>query len=89
MTHSFYLKLLLLFIIFTNIAIASELCKEIFSFYNIKENIKTYKGWMRVCNNDKIELYIDEPISIYDKEQICQCFTDDTKDRDIQTIRSE
>lgn len=64
-----------------------EECREVFYIYNINPNIKSYKGWMRVCSNDKLDLYTNKVLTNYYKSYICQCFENDVKSRNIESGR--
>lgn len=58
-------------------------CSVLFNKYGIDARIKSYRGWLRVCNNNKITLYTKTILSKEDKDIICECFEDTDKNRDI------
>lgn len=66
-----------------NYMFAKKNCNDLLSYYKINYVTKSYKGWMRVCNNDKLELYTNININKDDKDDICNCFYYDYKDRDV------
>ena len=61
-------------------------CKQLFVHYSIREELKSYKGWKRVCLNDKIQLYTKLRISPIDKAIMCNCFSVNNKARDINNL---
>lgn len=67
---------------------AKKECSEVLSIYSLDYNTKSFKGWMRVCNNDKLNLYVTTKLTTQEKEIICNCFYYDYKDRDV-TIRNK
>lgn len=77
----------LFFLVPTHSKTRGKNCETIFEFYGINKNIKAYKGWMRVCTNDKLELYSNKDLGPYDKKVICECFDDEYKTRDIDITR--
>lgn len=67
----------------------SRECHRLYTRYGIDPITKSYKGWLRVCNNDKIHLYTKNLfLEKEDKVSVCKCFTDDYKTRDVEIIRS-
>lgn len=67
---------------------AKDDCIEVLRRYKLDNNIKSFKGWMRVCNNDKLNLYVSTKLTKLEKETICNCFYYEYKDRDV-TIRNK
>lgn len=78
---------IVLFLLLTLNIYGKEFCSEVFRTYNIREDLKNYRGWMRVCKNDKLYLYTTVNISNKEKELICSCFKDNTKDRSIEVVK--
>lgn len=58
-------------------------CNKLIAEYGIDPKIKSYKGWSRVCNNNKLYLYSKKPISGEDASSLCKCFKNTVKNRDI------
>ncbi len=75
------LILLMLFIFCFNVY--SKECEKIFLEYEIDVKTKGYKGWQRVCNNDKLYLYTKKPLTKNSQQDVCKCFYYDYKNRDI------
>ncbi len=64
-------------------------CKILFTRYHVDNTTKSYKGWMRVCGNNKLHLYTKQKyIDSVDKINICNCFKNNYKTRDVEVIRS-
>ena len=64
-------------------------CEVLFNKYGIDQVTKSYKGWMRVCNNNKLHLYSKQKyIDKKDVNLLCNCFKDNYKTRDVEDIRS-
>lgn len=83
-----FIFLLLTIISFGNPAIKDlPECKNIIRDYNLDLKLKTYNGWKRVCNNDKLYLYTNRFPEPLDKLIICQCFSESEIDRNIETFR--
>lgn len=81
--------ILLLLIIFSCSLLGNDKeCSNLLNYYEIDIKTKGYKGWMRVCNNDKINLYTKRPLSKEIEIEICKCFYYDYKDRDV-TIKEK
>lgn len=76
------LILILLIISFLNLE-AKETCEKILGYFEIDVKTKGYKGWQRVCNNNKLYLYTKTPLNKEDEKNICNCFYYDYKDRDL------
>lgn len=76
------LILILLIISFLNLE-AKETCEKILGHFEIDVKTKGYKGWQRVCNNNKLYLYTKTPLNKEDEKNICNCFYYDYKDRDL------
>ena len=83
----FFRYLILILVVQINVFGKKE-CDELLNSYNLDFYTKSYKGWMRVCNNDKLELYTKVKIDKNIKNEICNCFYYDYKDRDI-TIKDK
>ena len=75
-----FLILLILFLL--NLE-AKETCEKILKDFEIDLKTKGYKGWQRVCNNNKLYLYTKIQLNKENKEDICNCFYYDYKDREI------
>lgn len=60
---------------------SENLCEAIFNKYGIDENIKKPKGWLRVYNNNKLQLYTKYPLSVKDKRFIKECI-----DKEVEAI---
>jgi len=83
------MKYVLIFILITSLlAYDTDACISLYARHNIDVNIKTNKGWVRVCNNDKLKLYTITELSKYDKVRICDCLKNELnnniKDRSIE-----
>ena len=76
------LILLMLFVSLINLY-AKESCDDVLSRFEIEIKTKGYKGWQRVCNNNKLYLYTKKPLIAKDEKDICNCFYYDYKDRDL------
>ena len=76
------LILLMLFVSSINLY-AKESCEDMLSRFEIEIKTKGYKGWQRVCNNNKLYLYTKKPLIAKDEKDICNCFYYDYKDRDL------
>lgn len=76
------LILLMLFVSSINLC-AKENCEDVLSRFEIEIKTKGYKGWQRVCNNNKLYLYTKKPLIAKDEKDICNCFYYDYKDRDL------
>ena len=76
------LILLMLFVSSINLY-AKESCEDVLSRFEIEIKTKGYKGWQRVCNNNKLYLYTKKPLIAKDEKDICNCFYYDYKDRDL------
>ena len=76
------LILLMLFVSSINLY-AKESCEDMLSRFEIEIKTKGYKGWQRVCNNNKLYLYTKKPLITKDEKDICNCFYYDYKDRDL------
>ena len=74
--------LLMLFVSSINLY-AKESCEDVLSRFEIDIKTKGYKGWQRVCNNNKLYLYTKKPLIAKDEKDICNCFYYDYKDRDL------
>jgi len=48
-------------------------CNQVYTKYKIDTNIKSRKGWMRVCRNNKLDIYIDKPLDNNETKIICGC----------------
>ncbi len=62
-------------------------CQSLFKTYGIDPDIKSYKGWMRVCKNGKINLYSKYKLSSDIRDGICGCFKSTDRDRDLEVKR--
>lgn len=76
------LILLMLFVSSINLY-AKESCDDVLTRFEIEIKTKGYKGWQRVCNNNKLYLYTKKPLIAKDEKDICNCFYYDYKDRDL------
>lgn len=76
------LILLMLFVSSINLY-AKESCDDVLARFEIEIKTKGYKGWQRVCNNNKLYLYTKKPLIAKDEKDICNCFYYDYKDRDL------
>lgn len=76
------LILLMLFVSSINLY-AKESCDDVLTRFEIDIKTKGYKGWQRVCNNNKLYLYTKKPLIAKDEKDICNCFYYDYKDRDL------
>lgn len=76
------LILLMLFVSSINLY-AKESCDDVLTRFEIEIKTKGYKGWQRVCNNNKLYLYTKKPLLAKDEKDICNCFYYDYKDRDL------
>lgn len=76
------LILLMLFVSSINLY-AKESCEDVLTRFEIEIKTKGYKGWQRVCNNNKLYLYTKKPLIAKDEKDICNCFYYDYKDRDL------
>lgn len=76
------LILLMLFVSLINLY-AKESCDDVLTRFEIEIKTKGYKGWQRVCNNNKLYLYTKKPLIAKDEKDICNCFYYDYKDRDL------
>ena len=65
------LILILLFITCNNLYAREIECTKLLSYFELEIKTKGYKGWQRVCNNEKLYLYTKKPISEKDKQCIC------------------
>lgn len=74
---------ILLFMFSTSLYSKESECGYVLSYFDIDIKTKGYKGWQRVCNNDKLYLYTKKPITKKDEKDICNCFYYDYKDRDL------
>lgn len=77
------LILLMLFVSSINLYAKENTCDDILSRFEIEIKTKGYKGWQRVCNNNKLYLYTKKPLIAKDEKDICNCFYYDYKDRDL------
>lgn len=69
-----FLLILMLFILFSSQAYSKvEECKSVFSLYRVDINIKNKRGWLRVCNNNRIGHYSAFTLSRKDKDFLCAC----------------
>lgn len=63
------------------------------NMYSIDVNIKSSKGWRRVCNNDKIHLYVNRSLTKKEKEELCKMVIEVSKmsniNREIENIDVE
>lgn len=76
--------ILLMLILFSLHLYSKDLeCDKLLTYFEIDIKTKGYKGWQRVCNNDKLYLYTKKPINKKDEKDICNCFYYDYKDRDL------
>lgn len=76
--------LLFISILYVDLFASEDLfCNEIFERYRIREELKSYKGWMRVCKNNKLDLYASVEMDQNEKDKICSCFAKDKGDRAI------
>lgn len=77
-------RLILLMLFASSINLyAKESCDDVLSRFEIEIKTKGYKGWQRVCNNNKLYLYTKKPLIAKDEKDICNCFYYDYKDRDL------
>lgn len=77
------LILIVLFILSINLYGGKPDCVNIISHFDIDVKTKGYKGWQRVCNNNKLYLYTKKSLSLEEEKEICDCFYYDYKDRDL------
>lgn len=85
------MKKIVLFIFLTYATlVASDLeCKTLYNRNDIDPDLKAVKGWKRVCNNDKLENYLDKKISLIEKLEICSCLTSGVDEsREIYLVKS-
>lgn len=64
-------------------------CKELVREYNLDIKLKTYNGWKRVCNNDKLYLYTSIKPNAIDTFTICNCFIESEIDRNIESFKTK
>lgn len=77
-------RLILLMLFASSINLyAKESCDDVLTRFEIEIKTKGYKGWQRVCNNNKLYLYTKKPLIAKDEKDICNCFYYDYKDRDL------
>ena len=49
------------------------ICERLMTKYRINYEIKTDRGWKRVCNNKKLQVYTKLYIEQVDYDSICNC----------------
>lgn len=89
--------IILMLVISLNILTANEIldkynhkvkCNILYKKYNIDINTKSYKGWKRVCNNNKLFLYSNRNFIPYiDQRTICNCFISHYKTRNVEVLK--
>lgn len=75
-----------IFVLFLTISVGSSKtlpCRDLLRLNNIDPKVKSYRGWRRVCNNDKLFLYTKHKLTKEDKNALCSCFVDSSKNRDL------
>ncbi len=79
----------LLFLTFSVLIAEDQDCAIIFKRNGIDPDLKAIKGWKRVCNNDKLDNYLDHKVSTKEKDVICMCLTNLVDEpREIYLVRS-
>ena len=79
-------------LLFTITSYASTLqCDTIVKYFNIDKEIKSVKGWKRVCRNKKIVYYIYNVKNYTNKDidDLCKCLikNDSLENRTIDEIK--
>ncbi len=77
------LILIVLFVLCGNLYGNKTACNLVLTQFDIDVKTKGYKGWQRVCNNNKLYLYTKKSLSLEEEKEICDCFYYDYKDRDL------
>ena len=67
---NYFLSCFIVLLLANNIE-ATEVHRRMMSKYYIDYNIKTNKGWRRVCNNNMLHNYTTIPITPEDQHTIC------------------
>lgn len=69
---------------------ADQICTDIYNRHGIDKDLKSVKGWKRVCNNEKIQNYTDKVLSKSTADEICSCLMLESENavRDIYTVRN-
>lgn len=82
-----YLKIIILsFFLYSNTySEQNDKCYLLFCKYGIDDNIKKPNGWVRVLNNDRIQLYTRTILTSRDKELLLRCVE---SENDIKFSRS-
>lgn len=55
-----------------------NVCEDIFIYYNVNVKLKSNSGWHRVCNNGKLNLYININNDYMYNEHICRCLIENS-----------
>lgn len=58
-------------------------CDKLFEHYRIREELKSYNGWSRVCKNNKLNLYTEVDIDKETEVILCSCFVPKKIDRSV------
>jgi hypothetical protein len=58
-------------------------CDDVINEYGINNNLKTAKGWLRVCNNNKLSLYTDHIPKKNLYGILCECLSKDIDQRSL------
>ena len=88
MTKKIILILLLSVVMIGTEPLTKEKCEKILNKSGIDFDIRTNAGWKRVCNNNKIKIYVKN--SNCDLYMLCKCINknmNDNYDRSIGNIR--
>ena len=79
----------LIFLTFSVLIAQDQDCNLILKRNEIDPGLKGVKGWKRVCNNDKLDNYLTHKVSVYEKNVICECLTNNVDEsREIYLVRS-
>lgn len=73
----YLITFLLIFLLHTKNLNANEIdvnCDRLYYKYKLDINTKTYKGWVRVCNNNKLHIYLSGTPSEYEYTVFKDCF---------------
>ena len=64
----------------TNSFSSSTECKMLYRKFDLDIEIKSPRGWVRVCNNHKLYRYVYINLSYSDIESLCKCFKEELRD---------
>ena len=54
---------------------ADQTCDLLYDEYNISKDLKSIKGWSRVCVNNKLQNYTDITLNKHIINRICMCLS--------------